>query len=119
MFLVHITNPKSFVFNFWGSLHIPAAVFMSYSVLLIPIPAYPTFVRFQRLYPGSFLFLHFLCISGDCQSPPTFVRFQKFYSGLSVNIAILRKNLIIFVFYGLKTCIYRYFFVPLRKIKEV
>ena len=21
MFLVHITNPKSFVFNFWGSLH--------------------------------------------------------------------------------------------------
>jgi len=26
MFLVHITNPKSFVFNFWGSLQlIPAA----------------------------------------------------------------------------------------------
>ncbi len=24
MFLVHITNPKSFVFNFWGSLQVGA-----------------------------------------------------------------------------------------------
>ncbi len=28
MFLVHITNPKSFVFNFWGSLQYKRAVFL-------------------------------------------------------------------------------------------
>ncbi len=28
MFLVHITNPKSFVFNFWGSLHMGAVLFL-------------------------------------------------------------------------------------------
>jgi len=28
MFLVHITNPKSFVFNFWGSLQIGLAIFL-------------------------------------------------------------------------------------------
>ena len=74
------------------------------------------------LHFSSFCFLYFAFLSHFCGryiSHPTFVRFQKFYSGLSVNIAILRKNLIIFVFYGLKTCIYRYFFVPLRKINEV
>ena len=27
MFLVHITNPKSFVFNFWGSLHLCMSIF--------------------------------------------------------------------------------------------
>ena len=35
MFLVHITNPKSFVFNFWGSLQM-RAVFVSL-ISVVPV----------------------------------------------------------------------------------
>ena len=37
MFLIHITNPKSFVFNFWGSLHKWSPLIIIHALACVPV----------------------------------------------------------------------------------